>query len=31
MKREQKIKSLMDFSGISRKEAIAQLKDSGDY
>lgn len=30
MTREQKIKGMMDFFGISRAEAIIQLIDSGD-
>lgn len=31
MNRAQRIKALMDFYGCTRKEAVAMLKDMGDY
>jgi len=31
MKREQRIKALIDFYGVTRKEAVEQLKDMGDF
>ena len=29
--KQEKVKSLMDYFGLSKKEAIAQLKDAGEY
>jgi len=31
MNRAEKIKSLMQFYGLTRQEAIAELKDMGEY
>lgn len=31
MNRQNKIKALMSFYGLSRKEAVAELRDMGEY
>jgi len=31
MRKEEKVKALMDFFGLTRKEAISELKDMGEY
>ena len=31
MRKEEKVKALMDFFGLTRKQAIAELRDAGEY